>query len=51
MSLIEKTATELLALQAEGKATAVEIADAFLAAYRDARAEAQGVHARSTRTR
>src|SRR5262245_14785649 len=32
MSLIEKTATELLALQAEGKASAVEIADAFLAA-------------------
>jgi aspartyl-tRNA(Asn)/glutamyl-tRNA(Gln) amidotransferase subunit A len=33
MSLVEKTATELLALQAEGKASAVEIADAFLAAY------------------
>ncbi|MCI0703173.1 MAG: Asp-tRNA(Asn)/Glu-tRNA(Gln) amidotransferase subunit GatA [Planctomycetia bacterium] len=33
MSLIEKTASELLALQAEGKASAVEIADAFLAAY------------------
>jgi len=32
MSLTEKTATELLALQAEGKASAVEIADAFLAA-------------------
>src|SRR4051812_45471678 len=32
MSLIEKTASELLALQAEGKASAVEIADAFLAA-------------------
>jgi aspartyl-tRNA(Asn)/glutamyl-tRNA(Gln) amidotransferase subunit A len=32
MSLIEKTATELLALQAEGKASAVGIADAFLAA-------------------
>jgi aspartyl-tRNA(Asn)/glutamyl-tRNA(Gln) amidotransferase subunit A len=32
MSLIEKTATELLALQAEGKASAAEIADAFLAA-------------------
>jgi aspartyl-tRNA(Asn)/glutamyl-tRNA(Gln) amidotransferase subunit A len=32
MSLIEKTATELLALQADGKASAVEIADAFLAA-------------------
>ena len=32
MSLIEKTATELLALQAEGKASALEIADAFLAA-------------------
>src|SRR3954468_6308426 len=31
MNLIEKTATELLALQAEGKASAVEIADAFLA--------------------
>ncbi|MBN9121040.1 MAG: Asp-tRNA(Asn)/Glu-tRNA(Gln) amidotransferase subunit GatA [Planctomycetes bacterium] len=33
MSLFEKTATELLALQAEGKASAVEVADAFLAAY------------------
>ncbi len=32
MSLIEKTATELLTLQAEGKASAAEIADAFLAA-------------------
>ena len=32
MSLIEKTATELLALQATGKASALEIADAFLAA-------------------
>ncbi|HEY1186368.1 MAG TPA: Asp-tRNA(Asn)/Glu-tRNA(Gln) amidotransferase subunit GatA [Gemmata sp.] len=32
MSLIEKTATELLALQAEGKASALEIADAFLGA-------------------
>ena len=32
MSLIEMTASELLALQAEGKASAVEIADAFLAA-------------------
>ncbi len=31
MSLIEKTASELLALQAEGKASAVEIVDAFLA--------------------
>jgi aspartyl-tRNA(Asn)/glutamyl-tRNA(Gln) amidotransferase subunit A len=33
MALIEKTASELLALQAEGKASAAEIADAFLAAY------------------
>lgn len=33
MSLIEKTASELLALQAEGKASAAEVADAFLAAY------------------
>jgi aspartyl-tRNA(Asn)/glutamyl-tRNA(Gln) amidotransferase subunit A len=32
MSLFEKTATELLALQAAGKASAVEIAEAFLAA-------------------
>src|SRR5262245_66282802 len=32
MSLNEKTASELLTLQAEGKASAVEIADAFLAA-------------------
>jgi aspartyl-tRNA(Asn)/glutamyl-tRNA(Gln) amidotransferase subunit A len=32
MSLIEKTATQLLALQAEGKASAAEIADEFLAA-------------------
>ncbi len=32
MSLIEMTATELLALQAEGKASAVEIAESFLAA-------------------
>ncbi len=32
--MIEKTATELLALQAAGKATAAEIADAFLAACR-----------------
>src|SRR5687768_9405234 len=31
MSLIEKTATELLALQVAGKVSAVEIADAFLA--------------------
>jgi aspartyl-tRNA(Asn)/glutamyl-tRNA(Gln) amidotransferase subunit A len=30
MSLIEKTAAELLAMQADGKASAVEIADAFL---------------------
>jgi len=30
--MIELTATELLALQASGKASAVEIADAFLAA-------------------
>jgi aspartyl-tRNA(Asn)/glutamyl-tRNA(Gln) amidotransferase subunit A len=34
MDLHEKTATELLAIQADGKASAVEIADAFLAAYR-----------------
>jgi aspartyl-tRNA(Asn)/glutamyl-tRNA(Gln) amidotransferase subunit A len=32
MSLIEKTATELLQLQATGKVSAVEIADAFLSA-------------------
>lgn len=32
MSLIEKTATELLALQATGRASALEITDAFLAA-------------------
>ncbi|HSQ58481.1 MAG TPA: Asp-tRNA(Asn)/Glu-tRNA(Gln) amidotransferase subunit GatA [Gemmata sp.] len=31
----EMTATELLSLQTAGQATAVEIADAFLAAYRD----------------
>jgi aspartyl-tRNA(Asn)/glutamyl-tRNA(Gln) amidotransferase subunit A len=31
MNLIEKTATELLALQVSGKVSAVEIADAFLA--------------------
>jgi len=35
MSLIELTATELLALQEGGKASAAEIADAFLAAYRE----------------
>jgi aspartyl-tRNA(Asn)/glutamyl-tRNA(Gln) amidotransferase subunit A len=35
MSLIEKTAAELLALQAAGQASAVEVADAFLAALRD----------------
>src|SRR5215471_12576519 len=35
MSLIEKTAAELLALQAKGEATAATIADAFLAAVRD----------------
>ena len=35
MSLTEKTAAELLALQAAGQATAAEIADAFLAAVRD----------------
>ena len=34
MSLIEKTATELLALQASGQATAAQIADAFLAAIK-----------------
>jgi aspartyl-tRNA(Asn)/glutamyl-tRNA(Gln) amidotransferase subunit A len=34
MSLIEKTAAELLALQASGQAAAVQIADAFLATYR-----------------
>ena len=33
--MIEKTATELLALQAAGQASAAEIADAFLAAVRD----------------
>jgi aspartyl-tRNA(Asn)/glutamyl-tRNA(Gln) amidotransferase subunit A len=35
MNLIESTATELIALQAAGKVSAVEIADAFLAAVRD----------------
>src|SRR5581483_392233 len=35
MSLTEKTAAELLALQEAGRATAAEIADAFLAAVRD----------------
>ncbi len=35
MSLIEKTAAELLALQADGKASAVEITDAFLASIAD----------------
>jgi len=35
MSLIEKTAAELLALQAAKQASAAEIADAFLAAVRD----------------
>jgi aspartyl-tRNA(Asn)/glutamyl-tRNA(Gln) amidotransferase subunit A len=35
MSLIEKTATELLALQATGQVSAAEVADAFLAAVRD----------------
>jgi aspartyl-tRNA(Asn)/glutamyl-tRNA(Gln) amidotransferase subunit A len=35
MSLIEKTAAELLALQAAGQASAAEVADAFLAAIRD----------------
>jgi aspartyl-tRNA(Asn)/glutamyl-tRNA(Gln) amidotransferase subunit A len=35
MSIIEKTATDLLTLQATGKASAAEIADAFLAAYRE----------------
>jgi hypothetical protein len=34
MSLIEKTATELLALQASGQATAAQIADAFLASIK-----------------
>ena len=34
MNLIEKTATELLALQATGGASAVEIAEAFLASIR-----------------
>ena len=34
MPLVEMTATELLTLQSAGKATAAEIADAFLAAYR-----------------
>ena len=32
MNLIEKTATELLVLQASGQATATQIAAAFLAA-------------------
>lgn len=35
MSLIEKTATELLAVQAAGQASAAEVTDAFLAAIRD----------------
>ncbi|HEX4608771.1 MAG TPA: Asp-tRNA(Asn)/Glu-tRNA(Gln) amidotransferase subunit GatA [Urbifossiella sp.] len=35
MSLIEKTAAELLAAQTTGQASAAEIADAFLAAVRD----------------
>src|SRR5687768_15148612 len=35
MSLIEKTAAELLAVQAAKQASAAEIADAFLAAVRD----------------
>src|SRR5689334_1255934 len=35
MSLTEKTAAELLALQASGQATAADITDAFLAAIRD----------------
>ncbi|QEL14845.1 Asp-tRNA(Asn)/Glu-tRNA(Gln) amidotransferase subunit GatA [Limnoglobus roseus] len=35
MSLTEKTAAELLALQAAGKASAVEITDAFLASIAD----------------
>ncbi len=35
MSLTEKTAAELLALQEAGRATAAEIADAFLAAVRN----------------
>ncbi len=35
MSLIDKTAAELLALQASGRTSAAEIADAFLAAVRD----------------
>jgi len=35
MSLIEKTAAELLALQAAKQASAAEVADAFLAAVRD----------------
>src|SRR3954462_13439090 len=34
MSLIERTATELLGLQAKGEATAEAITDAFLAAIR-----------------
>jgi aspartyl-tRNA(Asn)/glutamyl-tRNA(Gln) amidotransferase subunit A len=41
MSLFEKTAAELLALQAEGKASAAEIADAFLA---EARAREPKLH-------
>src|SRR5262245_7849211 len=35
MSLIERTAAELLALQVSGQATAAEIADAFLKSIRD----------------
>src|SRR5262245_64465991 len=35
MSLTQKTAAELVALQAAGQATAADITDAFLAAIRD----------------
>ena len=50
MSLIEKTATELLALQAAGKASAAEIADAFLAAFRDREPKLKAfMHARRRR--
>src|SRR5262245_44907106 len=42
MSLIERTATDLLALQAKGEATAEAVTDAFLAAIklRDSRVKA-----------
>ncbi len=41
MSLTEKTATELLALQTAGQATALQIADAFLASIRERESKIQ----------